>query len=50
MGNREERDIKVNDTIARLAYRFCAWIEARHPETALRWWSYPVIVLTKKAA
>jgi SAM-dependent methyltransferase len=50
MGNAEEEGIFVSDGLASLGYRMCAWFEDRYPATAARWWTYPLIVLTKKAA
>jgi SAM-dependent methyltransferase len=48
MGNTEERNILINDTIAQWAYRFCSWFETKFPKKAVEWWSYPLIVLSKK--
>ena len=34
--------------VASWGYRFCSWFENKHPGKAVRWWSYPIIQLTKK--
>ena len=34
---------------ARAVYGFCGWLERKHPDTAVRWFSYPAVVLTPKA-
>ena len=49
MGNTQEKQILMNDAIAWLVYRFCSWFENKYPKKAVQWWSYPVIVLTKKS-
>jgi len=49
MGNGEEKGILMYNAIARLGYRFCSWFENKYPNKAVQWWSYPVIVLTKKS-
>jgi SAM-dependent methyltransferase len=48
MGNVQEQTILINDAIASFGYRLCSWFENRFPDTAARWWSYPLVVLTKK--
>jgi len=48
MSNVEEEAILINDEIASLGYRVCAWFENRYPQKAGRWWSYPLVLLTKK--
>jgi SAM-dependent methyltransferase len=48
MGNEQEKSLLVNDRIASMGYRLCAWFEARYPYRAARWWTYPLVVLTKK--
>jgi len=48
MGNTQEQALLINDRIARLGYRVCSWFENTYPEAAARWWSYPLIVLTKR--
>lgn len=48
MGNVQEEAILINDTLASCGYRICAWLEGRFPDSVARWWSYPLIVLTKK--
>lgn len=50
MGNAQEEVILINDTIASLGYRFFSWFESHYPDKAARWWSYPLLVLTKKPA
>jgi len=50
MGNTQEEVILLNDRMASVGYRLCAWLESRYPDSAARWWSYPLIVLTKKPA
>jgi hypothetical protein len=50
MGNAQEEELLINDRMATLGYRLCAWFEARYPARAARWWSYPLIVLTKRSA
>jgi SAM-dependent methyltransferase len=49
MGNGEEEALLVNDALASLGYRVCAWIEDHYPHRAARWWTYPLVVLTKNA-
>jgi len=50
MGNAQERELLLNDRMASLGYRLCGWFEARYPERAARWWSYPLIILSKHGA
>jgi SAM-dependent methyltransferase len=47
MGNAQEEAILVNDAIASFGYRFFSWFEINYPDKAARWWSYPLLVLTK---
>jgi SAM-dependent methyltransferase len=48
MGNVQEEAILINDTIASLGYRMCSWLESKDPARAAHWWSYPLVILTKK--
>ena len=48
MGNGQEEAILINDMIASLGYRICSWFENKYPDKAARWWSYPLVILTKK--
>jgi SAM-dependent methyltransferase len=48
MGNVQEEDLLINDVIASLAYRICSWFESKFPDRAVCWWSYPIVVLTKR--
>lgn len=48
MGSTQEAAILINDTIASVGYKICSWFENKYPDRAARWWSYPLIVLTKK--
>ncbi len=48
MSNEEEEVIFLNDSIASLGYQLCSWLESEHPNQIASWWSYPLIVLTKK--
>jgi SAM-dependent methyltransferase len=48
MSNGQEEVILLNDRMASVGYRLCSWFESRYPDSAARWWSYPLIVLTKK--
>jgi len=50
MSNGEEQEIFINDRIASNGYRICAWLENRYPDKTVRWWSYPLVLLTKKIA
>jgi len=49
MGNREEETLLINDMVASVGYRLCAWLESRYPDKAAHWWSYPLILLTKRS-
>jgi len=49
MGNVQEEAILINDRIATLGYQICSWLENRHPDKAAHWWSYPLVILTKRA-
>jgi len=49
MGNAQEESLLVTDRVAALGYRVCSWFENKYPQTAARWWSYPLVVLTKRA-
>jgi len=49
MGSVQEQAILINDPIASVGYRVCSWLEDRYPHAAARWWSYPLVVLTKKS-
>jgi len=48
MSNEEEEVIFINETIASMGYRLCSWFESAFPDRGGRWWSYPLIILTKK--
>jgi len=48
MNNLEEEALLFNDTIAAFGYRMCTWLESRHPDKTARWWSYPLVLLTKR--
>lgn len=48
LGNTEEEQLFMFQPVASLGYRFCSWFENKYPEKAVRWWSYPIIQLTKK--
>jgi len=48
MSNSADEDLLVNDTIASVGYRISSWVENKFPERAARWWTYPIVVLTKK--
>jgi SAM-dependent methyltransferase len=48
MSKGEEDALLINDVVASLVYRFCTWFENKYPDTAARWWSYPLVILTKK--
>jgi SAM-dependent methyltransferase len=48
MGNTQEQALFINDRVARVGYRVCSWFENTYPGAAARWWSYPLIVLTKR--
>ena len=48
MGSAQEEAILINDAIAAFSYHVCSWFEDRYPHAAVRWWSYPLIVLTKR--
>jgi SAM-dependent methyltransferase len=50
MSNWQEKNILINDMIASLGYRICSWFENRYPNNAARWWSYQLVVLTKKGS
>jgi len=43
-----DKQLLFNDRVAAFAYRFCAWFERWFPALAARWWTYPVVLLTKK--
>lgn len=47
MSKREEL-ILINNMIASLGYRICSWVERKYPNMAARWWSYPLVIMTKK--
>jgi len=49
MGNTQEEALLISDGIASVGYRACSWLEERYPRAAGRWWSYPLVVLTKKS-
>jgi SAM-dependent methyltransferase len=49
MGNLEEETLLINDTVASVGYRISAWFESRYPDKATQWWSFPLILLTKKS-
>jgi SAM-dependent methyltransferase len=49
MGTAQEEALLINDRVAALGYRVCSWFENRYPQTAARWWSYPLVVLTRRA-
>jgi SAM-dependent methyltransferase len=46
----QEAALLWSDTVAKLAYGVCGWLEKRQPSLAVRWWQYPVVVLDKHAA
>lgn len=50
MTNTEDSELLMNGALARIGYRFCGWLERKHPNKAVQWWSYPVAVMTKKQA
>jgi SAM-dependent methyltransferase len=45
---RQENILLRSDNVARIFFRFCRWLEAEWPHLAVRIWSYPMIVLTKR--
>src|SRR5215470_7340752 len=49
MGTAQEEALLINDRVAALGYRVCSWFEDRYPQIAARWWSYPLLVLTRRA-
>ena len=48
MRNDQEEVVLINDMIASLGYRMCSWFENKYRDRAARWWSYPLVILTKK--
>ena len=48
LSNTEEEQLFMFQPVASLGYRFCWWFENEYPRKAVRWWSYPVVQLTKK--
>jgi len=38
-----------NERMAQGFFGFCRWLEAKWPDLAVRLWSYPMIILTKRA-
>lgn len=47
MGNEEEEHLLWFDAMAAVVYRLCSWFERAYPRLAVKWWSYPLIVLDK---
>jgi SAM-dependent methyltransferase len=45
----QEKELLWTDWLAGFVYRICGWLEKRHPDRAVRWWAYPVVVLEKRA-
>lgn len=48
VGNAQEEALLVNDRIASYGYQLFSWFEDHYPDRAARWWSYPILMLTKK--
>jgi len=48
MSSTEEEQLFMFRPVSSWGYRFCSWFENKHPGKAVRWWSYPIIQLTKK--
>ncbi len=48
LSNWEEEQLFMFQPMALWGYRFCSWFENKYPQTAARWWHYPIIQLTKK--
>ena len=48
LSNTEDEQLFMFQPVASLGYRFCSWFENKYPQKAVRWWSYPIIQLTKK--
>jgi ubiquinone/menaquinone biosynthesis C-methylase UbiE len=47
LSNAQEDQLFFSDAIAACGYRFLSWFERRLPRLAARWWTYPLLVLTK---
>ena len=43
----QERRLYINGWRAWSVYRFCSWYEKHYPKAAVKYWSFPVIILTK---
>ena len=48
LGITEEQQLFMFQPVASWGYRFCSWFESTYPAKAVRWWSYPIVQLTKK--
>jgi len=48
MGITEEQQLFMFQPVAFWGYRICSWFENKYPKKAVRWWSYPIVQLTKK--
>jgi SAM-dependent methyltransferase len=44
----QERRLHVKGLSARAFYRLCSWYEERYPRRAVKYWTFPVIILDKK--
>jgi len=44
----QERELLWTDPLAAVVYRFCVWLEDKHPALAVKWWQYPVVILDKQ--
>jgi len=49
MSSSEDQELLLNETMAAVVYRMCAWFERKHPARAAQWWGYPIIILDKNA-
>lgn len=43
----QEKRLLINGTRAWCVYRLCAWYEKHFPKHAVKYWSYPIVVLSK---
>ena len=48
MSNLEEKQVFITDILASFGYRLCSWFENKCPKSAVRLWSYPIVILTKR--
>ena len=48
ISTRQAKILLPTDALSRLFFRWCGWLEERHPRVAKHLWGYPVIIFKKR--